>query len=96
MAVDRAAISRTLSALTSQALVDRPTGSRPVISLSIEGRKILAAVELINDERMARIFSGFSLEEKESLIAYMDRLSENTDLLHLYSKNIRVSRGSTG
>jgi DNA-binding MarR family transcriptional regulator len=75
--VDRAAVSRTVQALSAEGLISRTEGRGAYLSLTAEGAELCRAIKAVTYEREARLFEGFSAEELDLLVDYLRRMALN-------------------
>jgi DNA-binding MarR family transcriptional regulator len=79
LGVDPAAVSRSLRDLKANKLVDESPGPVRSLSLTADGVDMRGRVEKLSEAREQRMLKGFSPEESDRLMDYLERMLSHMD-----------------
>ena len=77
LGVDAAAVSRAVKSLKARKLIAEARGPLRSLSLTDEGWALERQIEKISDEREVRLLRGFSEDEAEHVLNYLQRMLDN-------------------
>jgi DNA-binding MarR family transcriptional regulator len=79
LGVDPAAVSRALRDLKAQGLVEEAQGPVRSLALSRDGADMRARVEKLSEAREVRLLRGFSEEEADRVLEFLERMLDHMD-----------------
>ena len=79
LGVDPAAVSRALRDLKAQALVEESPGPVRSLQLTAAGLVMRDRVEVLSDAREERMLKGFTSDEADRLMDYLERMLSHMD-----------------